>query len=76
GLWRACTEEELAKYGKKPLTLEKDTTSPSLIDIINKAFEQYGGVFLTALILLIIGFGGYLFWKFYSEAKKPKEENQ
>ncbi|MEM3362088.1 MAG: hypothetical protein QXV83_04380 [Candidatus Anstonellaceae archaeon] len=77
GMWRECTPEELQKYAKKPLSIEQPTSSsPSMLDIINKSFEQYGGILISILILFIVGFGVYLFWKFYSESKKPPKEGE
>ncbi|MFN3909834.1 MAG: hypothetical protein ACK4J0_01195, partial [Candidatus Anstonellaceae archaeon] len=74
GLWRACTEEEKAKFQKKEAQPPPEQPQSDMLLAINKAFEQYGGIVLLVFFLLIAGFAFYLFWKFYGEGKKKEDE--
>jgi len=70
---RECTPEELNKVGKvalNPPSSDNYSLFGSLVWFVN----QVGPAVLLLIGLLVLGVAGFLFWKFYSSAKKEQSE--
>ena len=70
---RECTPEELNKLGKAALN-PPSQDNYSLFGSLAWFVNQVGPAVLLLIGLLVLGVAGFLFWKFYSSAKKEQSE--